>query len=83
MGAEVKIGGKTFYKLPGRADALPMNLYFGLQGDYFLLAIGDGVVEGMQSRLAAKKTPAWLTGIKGAGGFAAGLGLDAGDGQGV
>lgn len=58
---EVTIGGKKFHQLPADPQALPVPMVFGADGDYFFLSLGEGVIEGMRARIAAKKTPAWLT----------------------
>jgi hypothetical protein len=61
---EVTIGGKKFYQLAADPQAVPVPLVFGADGDYFFLSLGEGVIEGMRTRVAARKVPAWLTKVQ-------------------
>lgn len=58
---EVTLGGKKFYQLAADPQALPVPMVFGSDGDYFFLSLGQGVIEQMQKRIAAREVPAWLT----------------------
>ena len=57
----VTIKGTKFYKSPGAPDHLPQGFLFGHLKGYLLIGLGKGSLEAMLDRIAAKKTPAWLT----------------------
>ncbi|HZL90296.1 MAG TPA: DUF1559 domain-containing protein [Pirellulaceae bacterium] len=61
---DVTIGGRKFHQLPPDPQALPVPMTFGADAQYFYLSLGEGVIDKMQARLAAKKTPAWLTKVR-------------------
>lgn len=60
---EVLVGKTKFYRFPAQKGGIS-ELTIGTAGTYVLLGIGEGSVEGMVDRLAAKKTPAWLAEIQ-------------------
>jgi hypothetical protein len=62
--AEVMIDKAKFHRLAPSDRGLPLEITFGTEGNYLFLGFGAGSVEGMRERMAAKKTPAWLTAIE-------------------
>jgi hypothetical protein len=57
----VTIGKRKYARFAREREAWPIEITLGSAGDYVLIGIGEGSVEGMIERLAAKKTPDWLT----------------------
>jgi len=58
--SEVKVGEKTFFRI--QPDKEIPALTWGINGGYLLVAIGDGEIEEMNSRLTGEP-PAWLSNI--------------------
>jgi hypothetical protein len=57
--ADVSVGKTTFHRFAAQKIGLG-ELTVGAAGNYVIVGIGKGSVEGMVERLTAKKTPAWL-----------------------
>ncbi len=56
-----QLGGQTWYRSKAGKGAKGPPSQAGFQGNYFIVAVGDGTLQGMLARMNNPQPPAWYT----------------------
>ncbi|MDX1947797.1 MAG: DUF1559 domain-containing protein [Pirellulaceae bacterium] len=61
---ESTIGGRKFHRLAASEAGLPMEVTWGVAGEYLMIGLGEKTLDDMIARVAARQEPAWLVQVK-------------------